>query len=339
MPLHFFASIAVCVALILVLSPFASKVNLIALPGAHRQHQKPTPLVGGIALVLSGFIVCTVFNIYLPYSLLWSSALLFIFGMVDDRWTLPYWVRFAAQIGAAVILVSDGILLSDLGALTSESLFLLGRWDKALTIFALVGVINAVNMIDGMDGLLGLLGCVVIVAILSQLPLEMMSSDRDIALVVWGGLCGFLLFNLRLTESKPARVFMGDAGSMFLGLIFGWLLIRNSQPESAVFPPVIAIWILAIPLFDTVGVMIRRIIRGQSPFQADRLHTHHLLQAKGFSVNMSLSIIIFTSIVVCSIGIVAFHSGVAEHHLFFAFLVFFAFYVVCMEIAQRGVEE
>ena len=132
---------------------------------------------------------------------------------------------------------------------------------------------------------------------------------------------------------------MGDAGSMFLGVFLSWLLVRYSQSPTLYFPPVLALWILLIPLFDTVGVMLRRIFHGHSPFHADRRHTHHFLEQTGLSVNQTLTVIIGISIASGVFGILGFRSGITESTLFFLFLGLFVIYVVGMELGQHALRK
>lgn len=328
-----FISALVCtLALLLCLIPLARRFELIANPGEHRQHQLPTPLIGGIAIFLSLILVSPLFSIQIPGLLLCALALVLVFGVIDDMWTVPFWFRFIVQIGAAIILVYDGVILRDLGHLFSDQVFTLGKYQYALTVFSIVGVINAINMIDGMDGLCGLVVLVALIAITSLLPIETNLNEVLICVILIASVVGFLLLNIRFSSTKSAKVFLGDAGSMLLGLILSWLVISKSQHPNAYFSPVVALWILAIPLIDTVGVMIRRICRGISPFHADHLHTHHLFLNLGFSVNRSLLILIFLAIGFATFGIAAFQNRVDENILFFIFLGLFVVYIVAMEL-------
>jgi undecaprenyl-phosphate alpha-N-acetylglucosaminyl 1-phosphatetransferase len=311
----------------------ALEYGLVAEPGEHRQHTKATPLIGGLGIFLSFFIISVLFGRHLPVSCYVAFGLMVALGVVDDRWEIPFWIRFIVQIAASYLLVVDGLLLHDLGNLVSEERFTLGRWSVPLTIFSMVGVINAVNMIDGLDGLLGGL----LVVMLSVIGVVMgPSHPYQIAVfIVAGALGGFLLFNFRFSKDIPARVFMGDAGSLFMGLFVAWLLVGNSQGPDRSFPPVVALWILAIPLFDTVGVMLRRIARGRSPFSADRLHTHHLLMESGFGVIAAVLLLVLSSALFALIGLYAWNAGVSERLLFYIFLVLFFSYLALMEMNQH----
>jgi UDP-GlcNAc:undecaprenyl-phosphate GlcNAc-1-phosphate transferase len=323
---------ACTVTMMVVLTPLAYHFGLVAKPGEHRHHDRPTPLIGGIAVFLALVVTARFTNLEIPVSVWLAMCIVMFFGVIDDHWTVPFWIRFAVQITAAIIMVRDGIVLNDLGNLASDELFTLGRWASALTVFSIVGVINAINMIDGMDGLVGSILCITLGAIAY---LSISGEGMHVATlsgVMVACLAGFLVFNLRISRDKPVKAFMGDAGTMLLGVFVSWILISETQGPAASFPPVIAIWILAIPLIDTVGVMVRRMIHGQSPFHADRTHTHHYLQNNGLGTNQALLVMILAALLFSIVGIAGIKSGIEEHVLFFTFLGIFTLYLVLIEI-------
>ena len=327
---------ACTVILMVVLAPLAYHTGLVAEPGEHRHHDKPTPLIGGIAIFLALLVTSRFSDLPVPQSVWIAMAVVMVFGVVDDRWTVPFWIRFAVQILAAYIMVRDGIVLRDLGHLTSHELFTLGRWQTPLTIFSVVGVINAVNMIDGMDGLAGVVLCVALASI-AILSVGHDPGTVQVCLAMIACLAGFLLFNLRFPGNRSARAFLGDAGSMVLGVFVSWLLVARSQGVEAGFSPVVAIWILAIPLYDTVGVMLRRMFNRVSPFHADRTHTHHFLQLLGMGTNPALLVMASAAVIFSAIGVAGHMAGIPEHTLFIAFLVLFGLYLVSIEIGFKRI--
>jgi UDP-GlcNAc:undecaprenyl-phosphate GlcNAc-1-phosphate transferase len=315
--------------------PLAHRFGLVAAPGAHRRHLGETALTGGLGMVTAGGIVTLVLNIPVDTGLALGILLLLLVGVLDDRFSLPYLVRFAFQIVAMLLLLwMDEVRLTDLGRVFSVELAGLGGWSGFLTVLAGVGVINSVNMVDGMDGLAGSLAmtCLVGGALLITVS---PSFSPDLLLVIVGVLAGFLLLNLRLPGRPRARVFMGDAGSMVLGLVLTWMLIRHSQGQGQAFPPVVALWLLALPLYDAVGVLLRRPLRGGSPFEADWRHTHHLLLRLGLGYRTTLSILICLSLCLAAYGALLARLGVAEHVLFYTFLGLFVFYLLLMEAGER----
>ena len=318
--------------------PLAHRFGLLAAPGQHRRHQGMVPQTGGIAMAFGAGLSLALLGQFPGAGIVLGGSLLLIVGVVDDRFTLPYWTRFVSQIFAVLLFIwVDDVRLIDLGRVFSSEPALLGTFEVALTVFAGVGVINAINMVDGMDGLAGSL---VLVSLLSVIFLLVNSGSQgvDLVLLLSAAVISFLIFNLRISGRRGARVFMGDAGSMVLGLTLAWLLIDHSQGSGRAFPPVVALWILALPLYDAVGVLLRRSFRLGSPFRADWLHTHHLLLRMGLSVNQSLALIVGMAICMSIIGIMLYLSGLQEHYLFYLFMGLFACYVIFMEAGERRLE-
>lgn len=314
--------------------PLAHRFGLVAIPGQHRRHQGKIPLTGGIAMSAGAALTLLMIGHLPEAGIAVAVILLLVIGVIDDRFSTPYWIRFLFQITAVLLIIwVDNVRLVDLGKTFSTETMNLGNYSVAITVFAGVGVINAINMIDGMDGLAGSL---VLVCLLSIFALLVFSGSEgiDLVLLLSAAVVGFLGFNLRAIHRRGARVFMGDAGSMVLGIVLSWLLIHHSQGTRASFSPVVALWILAIPLFDAVGVLLRRSIRRGSPFHADWLHTHHLLMRLGLSVNQTLAVIVSVAALMALVGIVLFLGGTPEHYLFYLFLGAFACYIFLMEVGE-----
>ena len=312
----------------LVLSKFSAKLGLQAIPGEHRLHEYPTPMVGGVAIyagILLGFFLLD--NSFV--GLLPSLLLLCVVGALDDKYKLPSWARFVFQAIAAYLMIRlTGVQLESLGYLHPEHETLLGGWSVPMTIFATIGVINAVNMSDGHDGLAASL------LILVLLSLFISGADAGLTLIAIAALVGFLVFNIRIFR-KRASVFMGDAGSTMLGLLLGFLLIKHSQSEGGIWP-VTALWLLAFPLIDAVSVLIVRPLRGSSPFAADRIHYHHMLVDRGMSVNGMLVIVLIAQTFFISLGLWARSIRVADHLQLIAFLtVFFIYLFILLWLTKR----
>jgi UDP-GlcNAc:undecaprenyl-phosphate GlcNAc-1-phosphate transferase len=181
-------------------------------------------------------------------------------------------------------------------------------------------------MMDGIDGLAGGL-CLMALGILGALALAGgRVADGYMLFVIVSAAGAFLCLNLRLPWSKQAAVFMGDAGSMFLGFTLAWFFVSLSQGEHRVITPVTALWLFAIPLFDTVSLMIRRILKGRSPFSADREHFHHVLQLAGYSVNQSVLIIYGLALALACTGLAGFYARAPEWIMFYGFITIFALY-------------
>jgi UDP-GlcNAc:undecaprenyl-phosphate GlcNAc-1-phosphate transferase len=232
-----------------------------------------------------------------------------------------------------------GVALHDLGPLATEAHAYVGAWSVPLTIFAIVGVINATNMSDGMDGLAGSLAVVTGAGLLALSASGNPAGPETGALVVFlATVAGFLAFNLRIGGRAHARAFLGDAGSALLGVVLAYLLIRLSQGPAAPVRPVTALWLFAVPLFDAVGSMLRRMGRGRSPFLADERHYHHYLRTAGMSVNSALAVAAGAAVACALVGIAGQRAGVPERWMFGGFMFLFAAYVVAMEYAEKSLK-
>jgi len=324
--------------LLSILRRVGPHVGLVDSPAGHRHHEGEVPLVGGLAM-FCGFVfaVLLVPVPLTPYrSFFAATALLVIVGVLDDLHELSARARFAAQIAASLLMIYwGGIRLDDLGALVSADLLMLGVSAVPLTVFSTVGVINAMNMSDGLDGLAGGFA---LVALLAMAVMTVGHSDPAttwILVLMCGVVASFLIFNVRFTGDRKALLFMGDAGSMLLGFVLTWFFVSLSQGANRAFPPVAALYFVALPLMDTVGIMLRRILQGKSPFVADRHHTHHLLLAMGLGPKAVLGMLIGMAVALAVAGGAASALGVPEYELFYAFCVLFAVYFVGMTVAWR----
>jgi len=327
-----------------LLSAFLCSIGLIALlikparvlgwidpPSDRKHHRNPIPLVGGVAMCVA-FCASILLLAERPHAftvLLICMTQLTLVGLYDDLFSLRPTLRFLFQIGAILLMMLAGnVALTSLGDLFGWGNILLDNFTIPITIFAVVGVINAFNMIDGLDGLAGGLAllatlCLIILNLLAPIPESgILGALSVLALVI----AGFLCFNLRHPWRTRASVFMGDAGSTMLGFVLGWFLVYLSQGQEAVMAPVTAIWIVALPLMDTVAVMTRRIRAGRSPFAADRQHLHHLLLGLGLTDGRTCAILLAVATLAAAGGILAWQLGVPEHWQFYTFLAAFALY-------------
>ncbi|MBN8442858.1 MAG: undecaprenyl/decaprenyl-phosphate alpha-N-acetylglucosaminyl 1-phosphate transferase [Thauera sp.] len=311
----------------------ARSLKLVDHPGEHKQHDHSTPFVGGIGLFLATIASLLVLLWLYPSlgnelaAVALAASLMFFTGLADDVWRLGFRVRFVIQSAAALVMaIGADVALHDLGGLFFNTSTPLGPFAIPFTVFATVGVINALNMIDGMDGMAGSLAFMSLIVI-SAVALSAGNLHHALlSLGLLGGIGGFLYYNLRYRNQRRARVFMGDNGSMLLGLMFALLLIDMSQGDDASIDSVSALWLLALPLMDTVGVMLRRVWMGKSPFTPDRHHLHHLLQSAGFRVDDIVAIIAGLQLALAAGGVFAVKLGASEGVMFVGFLMLFALY-------------
>ena len=320
----------VTVVLIYFLRPHAAHLGLVDSPCKRKQHNGNIPLIGGLA-VFCGFIFAslTMNVVLIDLYVFFSAGLMMIaVGVLDDAFDLSTRIRFAAQTVAALMMaLLGGVILSDLGALSFDgSLFSLGILAIPFTVFATVGVINTLNMSDGLDGLSGALALSALAGLVVVAYTASAYAEFSILLLLASCIVAFLFFNLRHPFRKQASVFMGDAGSMFIGFALTWFFIKLSQGEQRAMPPVAALWFIALPLFDTVGIMFRRIMKGRSPFLADREHFHHVLLLAGYSVAQSVGIMTVLSIIGVMIGLAGIYFKVPDIIMFVLFSGTFSVY-------------
>lgn len=286
--LAFLVAMAVTMALVPILMRWAGALRVLDAPADRKVHTAPMPRVGGIAMLVGLLVALAV---WLPrddprlLAYLAGAAIIFAFGVWDDRDDLPPAMKLAGQLIGVLVVVAFGHIQFE--AITLIERHPLPHWvGLPLTVLFILGVTNAINLADGLDGLAG--GTTLLSA-LAIFLLARSSGDEDVALVALslsGALLGFLRFN-----TWPARIFMGDGGSQFLGFTLAVLAILLMQREGQTFSTAVPLMFLGLPVVDTLMVMSRRIREGRPPFRADRNHLHHKLLALGFDHHEAVGLI------------------------------------------------
>lgn len=301
------------VAAMLALRPLAYVVDLLDRPGGHKTHHGAVPVVGGLAMFLGlvfslGAIPSGVGSLQF---FLVSAAALVVVGMLDDRFSLSPWLRLAVQLVAVLpMFYGANVRVEDLGMVFGESALPVGQWSLVMTAIVTVAAINALNMLDGLDGLAGAVSLVALAALYVASSASGNAGDAYIVGALCGAVVGFLVFNLPIRANRPVRCFMGDAGSTLLGFAIAWFSIKASQADPVHLPAGAVLWILAIPAYDLQWTIVRRILRGQSPFRADNEHLHHSLLRAGLGVRAVFVVMLATAIVLACVGLVGFRMGV-----------------------------
>ena len=292
---------------------FAFKIGAIDIPKDNRRmHKKPTPRIGGLAIIF-GFTVATLCFAQPSrqlYGTLAGAAIIAVMGVIDDCNNLPAKLKFVIQIIAALVVVFAGDIKIDVftnpNFLSDNPYWVLPEWlSVTLTVIWIVFITNAVNFIDGLDGLAA--GVSAIMSI-SLVFISIRVGEYSIAILgiaLMGSCFGFLPFNF-----NPAKIFMGDTGSTFLGFMLATLSIQGVFKSYAVISFAVPLLILGLPLFDALFAMIRRILRGQSPMTADRGHLHHRLVDMGFSQKQTVFILYAISGVLGITAVLLAESGV-----------------------------
>lgn len=324
-------ALPVTAALILYFRRRAPELGVIDVPGGRKQHHGATPLVGGLGMfggLLAAALIAMLSGHFSPRHAYFFAAvsLLVVTGFIDDCIQLRPRTRFVLQAVAASLMVfGAGIRLDNFGNLFGFGDVTTGILAAPLTVFAVLGVINAINMIDGVDGLAGGITLIALL-VFSGFVAAAGQLHQTLLLPLIAVVAGFMLFNLRTPWRSRASVFMGDAGSVLLGFALAWYAVNLAQVRN-VFTPVTALWILAVPLMDTTALMIRRVLKGRSPFAADRNHLHHILQRAGFTAGQTVAIMYALALLLAAIGVAGWRLGLPEYVMFYGFMALFGLYL------------
>jgi len=330
LPISISSYFATTTCLILLL-PLAKRIGLMDVPGGRKTHTNTTPLIGGLGIYLGLLAVCIVSPILQTnyQALLLLSGSILIIGLVDDLLEMPAASRFLSHGCVALAMAwTAGVQLESFGDILATGPIQLGILSIPVTIFATIGVINAVNMSDGVDGLSSGMVSIALVFLALAAMLADASTTLNFTLLLLMALVAFLSFNFRLIWGRAALMFLGDAGSTMLGFMLAWLLIDSTQGDKAFLQPVYALWLFAVPLMDTVRLLIKRPLQGKSPFTPGRDHLHHLLLAAGYSQTETVLMIYALATLLAMIGIGAHLLAAPESFMFLLFLSLFAIYLL-----------
>ena len=300
-----------------VVRSLAFRVGAVDVPkDGRRMHDHPIPRMGGLAIFF-GFLLSVL--LFLPLTpqlrgMLMGGVIIVILGIFDDIFALPALPKLLVQIGAALVAVLHGNViqvLSNPNIFSSDPYWDLGFLSVPITVVWIVGITNAVNLIDGLDGL----ACgVSTISSMTLLVIALVVSEPDVALItaaLAGGCLGFLPYNL-----NPAKIFMGDTGSTFLGFILAVVSIQGLFKFYTIISFAVPFLMLGLPIFDTCFAFIRRIAHGQSPMHADRSHVHHRLIDMGFSQKQAVAVLYIISAILGLSAVVLTSVGAVKAMLF-----------------------
>ncbi|MBP3635506.1 MAG: undecaprenyl/decaprenyl-phosphate alpha-N-acetylglucosaminyl 1-phosphate transferase [Bacilli bacterium] len=272
--------------------PFIKKlavhIGAVDIPGGRHIHEKIMPKLGGLAVFFGFLLGYMLFCVQTPQmiSILIGGIIILVFGIFDDIKRLPPSTQFIGQLASACVVVFYGnIVMQDVSAYGLYINF--GVLAPILTIIFIVALMNCLNFIDGLDGLAGGIATIFFVTISIVISYTGIYNglDASLSLIMIGATLGFLLHNFH-----PAKIFLGNSGSMFLGYmisVISLLGFKNVTITSFVIP----ILILAIPILDTFFAITRRLLKGESPTKGDKKHLHHqLLQMTSSQVKTVLII-------------------------------------------------
>jgi UDP-GlcNAc:undecaprenyl-phosphate GlcNAc-1-phosphate transferase len=304
--------------LALLLTPsvaqLAGRLGAVDRPdGRRKNHNFPVPLGGGVAVSLTTGVALAIALIvmwplggtsasWLVKGLLPSALVLLWVGIVDDVLTLTGIYKLIGQVLAVTVLVAAGSRFECISVFGYS--LPLGQFCIPFTIFFCLGAINAFNLIDGADALASSIGAIVsaTLGIISAAQGETAAALVCFALA--GSLVGFLRYNI-----PPARIYLGDTGSMLIGLVVAAVAIESSIKHQAAFALAVPVAICAIPILDAAAALVRRITTGQSVFTPDRGHLHHVLLLRGWSVGRTVAFIAALATLTCGAALASYFTG------------------------------
>jgi len=311
----------------------AIKLNAIDVPKDNRRvHKTPIPRLGGLA-ILAGFIMALIYYLIMVglnntevfnskiIGLLLGIIIIEIAGIWDDIKPIRAWTKLLFQIVAAAVVVGCGVRIEGISnPFVNDGFISLGMWSIPLTMVWIVGITNAINFIDGLDGLAA---GVATISSLSLLFIAVYLNQWQtivLAAGLAGATMGFLPFNF-----NPAKIFMGETGSAFLGFTLGTISIMGLVKSYTAIAIIVPLVVLGLPIFDTAFAIIRRVLSGKSPMQADRGHLHHRLVDSGLSQKQSVIILYIISAFLGLAGIVLIETELWKFVLLILIVVIFIF--------------
>lgn len=306
------------VAVTPVVRGLALRWQILDRPGVRKVHDAPVPYLGGLALLLvfvGGVGGMAIFDAYTRRNfrvgmhatqlliLLGPALLVFSIGLIDDIRAVRPRTKLLVQVLAATILCAAGVRIESLRISQTFFIYELGPYSWPVTILWIVGVTNAINLIDGLDGLaagIALIAAAALAIVGFYFGQRLFTS---LALCLVGGLAGFLFFNF-----NPAKIFLGDSGSLLLGYLISALAVMEMSLIPATIPNFAALAVpalaLGIPIFDSAYSIVRRILERRSPFAADKGHIHHRLLALGWSPVRVVVVLYAVSLLVGGLALV-----------------------------------
>jgi len=319
--------------LIGLVKKYALNLGLIDKPNKRSVHINPIARGAGIGFYLAVLIVLPMFNIssLLLYKYTYiATFIIFIAGVLDDYRGITFNFKFFVIIVSTILLSFDNIIISTLGIYFSFELSL-GWFALPFTIFAVVGFTNALNLIDGLDGLASSISIVILISFFTIGYYHNDIFMQLLSLAFIATLLAFLFYNW-----YPASIFMGDSGSLILGFIISILAIKSLE----YIPTTAILFIAAVPILDTIVVMIRRKKNGRSMFLADRCHIHHIIK-KLFNDNTKVAVgfLICIQILYSLFGLSVFN-GINEFYLlsFFILNILLQYYILSLLIKKLNIE-
>ncbi len=327
----FIISLVSTLILVYPIKLIAKKIGVIDIPNYRKVHKDPTPSLGGLAIFL-GVVIGLLYispnhEYFLDISL--GVIIIIITGLLDDKYTIRPILKLTGQIFAAGILINAGLIIEKI-TIPLFGVVELDFFSIAITLLWIVGITNAINLIDGLDGLASGVSTIALTSIFVMAILDERTLVVYLCVVLIGGNLGFLFHNFH-----PAKIYMGDTGSMFLGYSIAVISILGLFKNVTLFSFIIPIIVLAVPIFDTLFAMVRRKINGQKVMAPDKKHIHHQLLSAGFSHRTTVLIIYGFSAMFGALAIV-FSNASLSLLLFISFIIWFMLHIIAELVGVVG---
>jgi len=290
----FFSAIIISFVLTPLARKLAFKVGALDVPkDARKIHNKPMPYFGGIAIYVA---IMSCMFVYMPHdktniSIMIGATIIVLTGIVDDMYGMPAKIKLIMQIIAAAVAIKGGVRIHFItNPLSQSGMSLLRDFTIPITLFWIVGITNTINLIDGLDGLASGVASIAATTLLFTAALKGYDFIVMQCAIIAGACLGFLPFNF-----NPAKIFMGDTGSLLLGYMLSVTAILGMVKSVAAVTLVVPIFALGLPIFDTTFAIIRRFINKKPIMEADKDHLHHKLMRKGLNQRQTVLVMYLIS--------------------------------------------
>lgn len=327
-----FMSFISALFLVYPIKKLAIRLNILDIPNNRKIHTKPIPRAGGLAIVFGTLIGLAYFQPahehFLEYIV--GVVIITMIGLLDDKFSLHPLLKLIGQLVTAIIIIHAGvtierITLPFIGIIDFSQLV-----SVVITLIWIIGITNAINLIDGLDGLASGVSTIALLSIFTMSIMDERFFVASLCISLIGSSCGFLFHNF-----YPAKIYMGDTGSLFLGFSISFISILGLFKKITIFSFIIPIIVLAVPIFDTLFAITRRLLNGEKIMKPDKKHIHHQLLAAGFSHRTTVLIIYGMSAVFGLLAII-FSSASISQLLFVSFIWIILIYVLAEFVGLFG---
>ncbi|WP_019154276.1 MraY family glycosyltransferase [Robertmurraya massiliosenegalensis] len=318
--------------LVYPIKKLALRWNIIDLPNYRKVHKTPTARLGGLAIFFGTCLGIVYLSPSHEYFLEMSigAVIIVLTGLLDDKFQIRPVLKLTGQLIPATILILSGLIIDRITLPFYGVVDLSGPISVIITLFWIVGITNAINLIDGLDGLASGVSTIALISILTMAILDNQILVIFLAVTLIGSNLGFLFHNFH-----PAKIYMGDTGSLFLGYMIAVISILGLFKNVTLFSFIIPIIILAVPIFDTIFAIIRRVMNGKKIMMPDKKHFHHQLLAAGFSHRTTVIIIYGFSTFFGGMAII-FSNASIGYSLIIAIVIWFMLHIIAEFVGLVG---